>query len=645
MKIVKILRLTLDNFKGQRHLVLDLNGQSASIYGSNGVGKTTIYDGLTWLLFGKNSQGETKFEIKPHDKEGAVLDPKAITAVEAVLDVAGETRSLRRTYYEKWSSRRGGGEVFDGHSSDFFVDGVPVKKYAFEEAVAAIVDEGLFRVLTNVTWFCEGMHWRDRRALLFQLGQVEDDKAMMAGREEFAPLLEAMGRLGLEEYRKKLQAERKGLTGVRDDVPIRLDECRKRLEALEGENFDALGQERAALTARRDAVQGDLSRLSHGALLEGKRNDLAAVRLELTALERENEAHRRYQSATMPDLGELEANLRHSEADFHKQQERLAQTKQETERIEAEIERLRERWKARNAMTFTGEDCPTCHRPLEGALLAEAAENFQVQKQAALDQIVADSREKKTAKGRCLDYAKQLETYITQDTLRLEQMRSELAAAREQSHTVTDLPDYESRRAALEERLVCISEEVRDLERDSASAGAELRKALAELDGQIRTLDERLAKEGALREVQDRMEQLRRQARDAAARLEALDKLADLCEAFVRYKTSRIEESVNSRFDRVRWRLFEEQVNGGLAECCEATVDGTGYSGGLNKGARVNAGIEVIDVLSRHYGIRVPLVVDDAEGVTELRKMDSQVIRLVVSEKDTALRMEKEEKV
>ena len=120
--------------------------------------------------------------------------------------------------------------------------------------------------------------------------------------------------------------------------------------------------------------------------------------------------------------------------------------------------------------------------------------------------------------------------------------------------------------------------------------------------------------------------------------------MLDLCEQFVRYKTSRITENVNSRFQMVRWRLFEEQVNGGIAECCEATVDGTAYSTSLNKAAKVNAGMEVIDVLSRHYGVRVPLVVDDAEGVTALRKTEGQVIRLVVSGHDPVLRVEMEEK-
>jgi len=133
------------------------------------------------------------------------------------------------------------------------------------------------------------------------------------------------------------------------------------------------------------------------------------------------------------------------------------------------------------------------------------------------------------------------------------------------------------------------------------------------------------------------MEELRAQAASAAQKLGALDKLLFLCEEFVRFKTKYIEDSINGRFSIVKWKLFSEQVNGGLSECCEATVDGVPYSS-LNSGMRINAGIDVISTLSAFYGVRVPLVVDNAEAVTALRPLDAQVIRLVVSADDRELR-------
>jgi hypothetical protein len=61
--------------------------------------------------------------------------------------------------------------------------------------------------------------------------------------------------------------------------------------------------------------------------------------------------------------------------------------------------------------------------------------------------------------------------------------------------------------------------------------------------------------------------------------------------------------------------------------------------GSANNGAKINAGLDVIDTLSRFKGIRVPLFIDNAESVTELAAIDTQLIRLVVSEGDKALRI------
>ena len=66
-------------------------------------------------------------------------------------------------------------------------------------------------------------------------------------------------------------------------------------------------------------------------------------------------------------------------------------------------------------------------------------------------------------------------------------------------------------------------------------------------------------------------------------------------------------------------------------------VDGVPYSS-LNNGMKINVGIDIINALSRHSGVTVPLFVDNAESVTNLEKADAQVIRLVVSADDKKLR-------
>ena len=258
MRSIQIMRLTLDNFKCHRHLTLQLGGRNATLYGDNATGKTSVYDALTWLLFGKDSagNGEKNIEIKPLDSTGSVIDHSAITSVEAELSVDGEITTLKRTYREVWSTKRGTSvETYDGNTSEYFVDGVPCKKYAFESKIKELVPEDTFRLLTAVGYFPGDLKWQERRAILFDMAGTLTDREIMAMDAKFAPLLEGMGKLSLDDYKKKLAAEKRGFVGIKDQTPARLDECQKTVRDLAGLDFAGAKAALADLEQRqRDGV-------------------------------------------------------------------------------------------------------------------------------------------------------------------------------------------------------------------------------------------------------------------------------------------------------------------------------------------------------------------------------------------------------
>ena len=222
MTEIKIKRLSLENFKCHKNLTLTFDGGNASIYGDNATGKTSIYDAITWLLFGKDSHGngEKNIEIKPLDAKGDVKDHLAVTAVEAVLLVNGEETTLRRTYKEVWSTKRGSSTAtYDGNTSEYYVNGVPCKRNAFQEKVNELVDEDTFRMLTSVSYFASQISWQERRAALFKVAGVMEDSVILASDEQFQPLVESMGKLSLEDYKKKLLAEKRGFVGAKTEIP------------------------------------------------------------------------------------------------------------------------------------------------------------------------------------------------------------------------------------------------------------------------------------------------------------------------------------------------------------------------------------------------------------------------------------------
>ena len=290
---MQLISLTLENFKCHEHLEIRFDGRNAAVYGQNAAGKSSIYDGLTWLLFGKDSYGKKDFDIKPLTLEGNVKDHHAITSVEAVLLVDGAERKLKRTYYEIWSTKRGSAEAtFDGHSSDYFVDDVPCKKNEFARRVGEIIEENAFRLLTSITYFAAELPWQERRATLFDVAAVATDDEILASDARFAPLTVAMQGLTLDDFRKKLDVQRKGLNRVRNDTPARLDECKKTVADLSGIDFPALERQRTETQERRAATQRELDQAEQDGGRTELRNKLAGIRNELGQLENENTAHR-----------------------------------------------------------------------------------------------------------------------------------------------------------------------------------------------------------------------------------------------------------------------------------------------------------------------------------------------------------------
>lgn len=572
MTSVKIDRLRLENFKCHKSLELVFDGQNVSIYGDNAAGKTSVYDALTWLLFGKDStgNGEKNFDVKPLDSAGAVADHNAITAVEAVLQVAGEPVTLKRTYREVWSTKRGGSvESFDGHTSEYYVDGVPCKKNAFDSRIREIIPEDTFRLLTSVSHFAQELHWQKRRAVLFDIAGALTDREIMATDSRFSALSQTLGNLSLDDYRRKLAAEKKGFTGAKTDIPARISECQKTVAELEHIDYEGIKAEIDALEQEAERVAAQI----HSTGTE----DTERQRSELT---------------------KLEQLILRNKAQLHTCENAVAAH-------ERNINDSRARWVAVNQESFSGAVCPTCGRELPFDQLRAATATFESRKRSRLQEIERTAASQKEAKEQAAG--------------RVAQLRAEIQQAEERAATIRSLLSVAG---------------------DSPTDKV-LEDQLANLRQQIAKKWEIVGKRAALDHARQRISELQQEARNAAECLESIEAALYTVDEYTRYKTRFVEDSINSQFHMAKFRLFREQANGGIEERCDVVFDGVPYMG-LNSGAKINVGVDIINTLSRHFGVSVPLFVDNAESVTNLEYAATQVIRLVVSESDKKLRCEYE---
>ena len=641
MTEIKIKRLELENFKCHKSLKLDFEGGNASIYGDNASGKTSIYDALTWLLFGKDSQGngEKNIEIKPLDANGEVKDHLAVTAVEAVLDVNGEEVTLRRTYKEVWTTKRGSSQAtYDGNTSDYYVDGVPCKRNAFQEKVNELVDEDTFRMLTSVSHFANAISWQDRRAVLFKVAGVMDDAQILATNEAFAPLVESMGRLSLDDYKKKLLAEKRKFVGAKTEIPARISECQKTIEDVQGLDFAGAKAKVDAMNATLESISAEIVAVEHNNAADQKRMEIREAQLEMNALYNENKAYRASQTASTPDIYGMNIRLTSLQTQHSKKKAVMENESAYIADLDKRINEYRSRWMSMNGDTFTGGSCPTCGQNLPAAQLQAAREQFEANKQKRLNDILQTANSYKESKAQAEDRFNKGIEEVTQLEAEIADIRVQIAAAEAAKVEPKDMEHYAENAHSLNEKIQKLNGELADIMMGTAAVVEKLGQEKREI---MRHISEQMAivnKESLLDYSKQRIESLREDAQNASECLEAIEKMLYLMDEYSRYKTRFVEDSINGLFRVTRFRLFREQANGGIEDRCDVVHDGVPYIS-VNNGMKINLGIDIINTLSVAYGVRVPLFVDNAESVTNLEKCGSQIIRLVVSENDKELRV------
>ena len=641
MTEIKIKRLVLENFKCHKSLKLDFEGGNASIYGDNASGKTSVYDALTWLLFGKDSQGngEKNIDIKPLDASGEVKDHLAVTAVETVLDVNGEEVTLRRTYKEIWTTKRGSSQAtYDGNTSDYYVDGVPVKRNAFQDKVNELVDEDTFRMLTSVSHFANGISWQERRAVLFKVAGVMDDAQILATNEAFTPLVESMGKLSLEDYKNKLLAEKRKFTGAKTEIPARISECQKTIEDIEGIDFAGAQADVEALTVKKDAVAAQILALDNDNAAQQKSLEIKEAQLELSTLESENKAYRDRQTVGSVDVHSLNMRLTSLGIQMDKKQSEIGHEETYIKQLESDIAKARNRWISVNGETFGVGTCPTCGQKLPEEQLRSALAQCEEDKKRRLAEIENTANSQKAAKEQAEARLAGSKSELLQMEAEQKSIREQIAAAEAAKVEPKDMADYAQRKGDIQGRIDKLNEDLFEIHESVAGLKSKLWQEMSELNGRISEKMGIISTQNLLEYSRKRVKELREDAKNAAECLEAIEKMLYLIDEYSRYKTRFVEDSINGLFRIARFRLFREQANGGIEDRCDVVYDGIPYIS-VNNGMKINLGIDIINTLSTAYGVRVPLFVDNAESVTNLEKCGSQIIRLVVSENDKELRV------
>lgn len=644
MKTVTIKRMSFVNFKGLRQFAIDFNPEATDILGANGSGKTTVFDGFTWVLFGKDSKDRKNFDIKTLDADGKAI-PKLPHEVSVTLDCNGKEATLTRRYCEKWQKRRGEAEeAFTGHEEERLYNGVPCSLKEWNDKIASICPEQVFKFITNPAYFT-AQKANVQRSMLFDMAGDIPDKDIAATDPEFADLLASLTGKTMEEYRREIQAKKSRLKDRIDTIPELIEERRR--DTPEGTDFAAVERELAEkkkAIAEIDSQLADISETQRKANERKKdiykKIDELGVSLSSRQWQIKDGATAEYRKAAAArdaakyGTDALQSDIRRLAATAEATEKELAAHAEERADLIAEWKSIKAETLSFDADAFT---CPTCGRPLDLADIdkkqAEMSENFNRRKAERLDTNVR--------RGKALKAV----TDSKQQTL--EKTRSALAKAQEELQrlqaTATAVPEpiseeelaalYDSDKecAIITAQLKSCRKQLSDIDEKADAEPSELKDAKALLQGSTEELTKMLAQKELIERNAERIAELETELRTLSQELAELEKTEFTMARFAKAKTEAAEQRINSLFKTVRFKMYDRQINGGETETCEATVDGIPYSS-LNNAAQINAGLDIINAICRNKGISAPIFIDNAESVLDIEPTLSQQIRLTVAD-------------
>lgn len=637
--ILKLEKLEIKNFAGIRNKTFDFNGQDVEIRGANRSGKTTTETSVNWLLFGKNADGRTVENIIPLDtnqEERWELVP----TVEAVFNINGTKQTFRKESHPVTRKDQYGREEYkNSRKTSQYIDEVPYKITDFNKEIEKLIDENIFKLLTNINEFPR-WNYKDKRELLFDMSGEVKDIDVINSNDRLKPLLDTLDGKDIEEEKLKFNSQLKRYKEDLKNIPVKIDTLHNQLPNVTDEDYskeiEALEKELNVLSDKRHSL------LNGGKVVEYK-NVLQEKRNALKELERQHDAElafkgRKYQN----ELDLLESNLLNLENNLQ-QEERYHSS------LDADLKAKRAEWKEyynkrekRETEQFKWESdtvCNCCGQELPQdqveKLKADAQAKFNLDKSNGLAEIEQDMARAQHQGKELAEYVDESQKRIQKHKNNIEEVKKDISLVnnqlQRQKEEATDVKTTDAYKQ-LEEEINAL---VHDIERHNGEATEEVEAVDAEMNNLKERLTELRNKEAEIamsKRIETEIENLSQKETEYRSQIENLMYQLNLLDEFVVTKVNLITKNVNKMFEFVQFRMFNQQVNGELKETCEITVNGVSYDKGLNTEAKINASLDIIETISEYYNTYAPIFIDNAESVTRISKTTSQQVKLIVDD-------------
>lgn len=648
---IEFKTITIKNFKGVLgEKKLTFNPTLTQIMGANHAGKTTIVDAVQWVLFDKNSIGQTVFGIDPKDENGEIIHHLDNTVV-LELTADGTDYKLEKVRSETWTKPRKKEEAeMTGHTTKYFVNENKYTQKDFKAFVDDLCKESLFKAITTPSYF-PSLPAEDQRNLLTKMVGKTTDEDLAGDNEDFKGLLQELSGTDLQKFREQLRYRIGELKKEIEQIPSRINENTEELKALEASkpNFDFTHKRIKEIETGIENIDNELADLSR--TVDTEFNERTKERTEINKLKNRMQAIvQSYQDKNTTEERKHKKTIDDAKYEIDVTERAIRNAKAAVEDGQAQLNKIaiasedfKKRWVILDQTAFSWDNnqeiCPTCHQHLPqddiDRMKEEMEGNFNDNKSKQFDALEEEAARIKKRKSDAEATIKNAQDKLGKLEQQHKEQEAALQKAQESKPTLTyhtDDEEYQqlqmdvnARTAALEART---EEETSDTK---VKQEATLKQRKAEQNRLRDELRDELAKEQRITDKQNRIKELENRQQTLNQQLTELEKKDYTAEQFTIAKIENLEKKVNDLFTNVQFKMFEPFITtGGIKPTCECTMHGTPYRD-LSTSEKINAGIDIINAMCAFNDTYAPLLIDNAESITDILPTRSQQILLIVS--------------
>ena len=624
---MKLNCLKISNFKGISELELVFKGDKTTISGENATGKSTVCDAWYWLMTGRDSSLVDNPDVIP------IGATEVNPTVEAELDISGRKTTVRKVQVFKSK---------DGKSSttnSYFVNEVPMTERDFKGKLEELgVDTEKLLVLSHPDFLLKDTSKKNRdyirNKILFPMAESKTDKelAKKAKLKELSELLDNYNLAEIEAMEKATLARIDKEIGKDNKVAnARIDEL---MRGKSGLNARAVENKKNELDIQISKMKQKSS--ERVARVEEIKADILDLKFDMNALAQE------IKDGAIKAQNDLETMLLEARSEALELERRKADIENKIKQCESKIranadraEEIEQQAEELNKRVFDDKStvCPTCGQNFPAKKVAEMKKNFEKRTEEehkklcdAIEEISKDS-------------AIQSEQY---DGLK-DELDGVIAELNEQNTAIADISDKIGEVVVPEpdahEVYKGMKVKMKDLEEEIANilyVETEEKLKQDQIEETRKAYVEQLAICERDSKADERIAEIRDDIRQAEINRANAEKIIYQLAELNKVKNASLENSINKHFKLVKWKLFKVLKNGNYEDDCTPIIDDRELWKSTNKGREVLAKLDIVDGLSRFYEQSYPILLDNAESLSEVTEsrieIGNQLVMFKVSE-------------